>query len=134
MEDANGVIYKDQADLEKIYSDYYSKLYTSPPPFVDQTRAKRKCLKSIYNCLSESMKAGLVAPICLEELEEDLKGMDPGKALGPDGVITGFFKSYWDIIKEDYMYMILRAVQENSMPVGITRGTISLLHKRGDRH
>jgi len=79
------------------------------------------------------MKATLMAPIRMTELDEALKLMDPGKAPGPNGVIIGFFKSYWDIIKADYLRMITKAVEEVSMPPGITRGVISLLHKGGER-
>lgn len=75
----------------------------------------------------------LKRPISLGELEEALKGMDVNKAPGPDGVITGFFKFFWDIIKEDYFKMLSEAIQSSIMPLRLTRGLISLLHKGGGR-
>lgn len=50
-----------------------------------------------------------------------------GKAPGPDGVITEFLKLYWDIIKEEYLFMITEVVQGKRLPKGVTSGIISLL-------
>lgn len=81
----------------------------------------------------EGMRANLKSPITLIELEAALQGMDASKAPGLDGVITGFFKVYWDLFKHDYLKMILDAISSGTMPNGMTRGLISLLHKGGDK-
>lgn len=58
--------------------------------------------------------------------------MDANKAPGPNGVITGFFKSYWDIIKQDYFTMLTDAIHAESLPPGLTNELISLIHKGGE--
>jgi len=62
------------------------------------------------------MKLSLTWDISLLELEVALKGMDLSKAPGPDGVVTAFFKTYWEVIKLDYWRMITSAIQSQHMP------------------
>jgi len=58
----------------------------------------------------------------MHELEIALRSMDPRKAPGPNGMITVFFKRYWDIIKEDYLSIMKTAVETDTMPPKIMCG------------
>jgi len=79
------------------------------------------------------MKISLKNDISLLESEAALKGMDPSKAPSLDGVVTTFFKIYWDVIKIDYWRMITLPVQSQHMPSSLTSGVITLLYKGGER-
>jgi hypothetical protein len=89
-------------------------------------------LRCIGNKLTEGMRADLAAPISMHELDEALKGMTAGKALGPDGVMTEFSKIYWDLISEDFLAMVCGAVESRRLPLGVTKGLVPLLYK-GER-
>jgi hypothetical protein len=41
------------------------------------------------------------------------------KASGPKGVLIEFYKVYWDMIKHDYLAMVLEAIRLNKFPPGI---------------
>jgi hypothetical protein len=133
LEDSRGVLQTDQVRMEEVCREYYCALYTAAPQSLIQEGARTQALACIGDRLSEGMKADLKAPIMMHELEEALKGMKAGKAPGPDGIITEFFKTYWEIIGDDYLIMIIEAVNRSHLPSGVTWGLISLLYKGGDR-
>lgn len=51
------------------------------------------------------------------------------KCLRCNGIITKFFKKNWDIIKMDYLVMIIKAIKINQFLLDITYCNISLLFK-----
>jgi hypothetical protein len=133
LEDENGEVSTDQASLERICQQYYSKLYSERPQSAERGRAEAQALNSISDHLSVVVKARLNEPIRMEELDVALKGMPSGKASGPTGVLTEFYKQYWSLIKQDYLEMVHTAVRLDHFPPGVTRGMISLLHKNRER-
>lgn len=129
LEEEHGLLRSDQAGLEDVCSKYYGKLYKEPLRSAAQEGVAARTLAYLEDWLSQAMEQSLSTPISLDELGLALKDMDSGKAPGPDGVITEFFKHYWDLIKVDYFLMITVAVEQQRLPPGVTRGLISLLHK-----
>ena len=53
----------------------------------------------------------------MQEVEEFVHQMAPGKAPGPDGFTTIFFHFFWDLIKEE----ILEIVEESQSNCGVLR-------------
>lgn len=103
----------DQGGLQLCCS-YFAKLYQVGPPTLAQTKASTRARSCISNRLFVEMKESLKAPIIMAELDQAVKDMAPKKAPGPDGVITEFFKVFWDLIKWDYLSMINDAIAGNS--------------------
>ena len=85
------------------------------------------------NRLTTGMKATLSALVNLDELGGALSEMAKGNTPRPNGVITEFFKVYWNLIKMDYLGMINKAIRTGKFPAVVTRGVISLLHKGNSR-
>ena len=83
----------------------------------------------VGNKLSPSMKVALSKPITLKEVSRALSEMAKGKVPRPNGMVTKFFKVYWDLIKTDYLKLVNEAIRCGKFPSGVTRGVISLLHK-----
>jgi hypothetical protein len=133
LEDESGEVFTDQPSLERICHQYYSSLYTARPNSAAREAVERQALGGITDRLTPAMKARLDTPIEIAELDTALKSMAAGKAPGPDGVITEFYKKFWELIKADYLIMIQEAVRSNRMALGVNRGLISLLHKRRER-
>ena len=133
LEDEDGSLHSDQQGLERICTEFYTKLYTANPGSAEQADAATQALATMSDRLSEDMKVSLRAPMTMEELSKALSEMANGKAPGPDGVLTEFFKEYWDTIKADYLEMINLAAENQQFPPGVTRGLISLLHKAETR-
>jgi hypothetical protein len=49
----------------------------------------------------------LELPFSEAEVEENIKSMPKEKALGPDGFIGTFFRSCWQIVKDDLMAWVV---------------------------
>lgn len=52
-------------------------------------------------CLNEQQKVELCGEVTDEEIHNAVFGIDMDKALGPDGFSSGFFRSSWNIVKEE---------------------------------
>jgi hypothetical protein len=129
LEDEARVVFTDQVNFERIFHAYYSSLYSARPQSAAKRGNEDHALDNITDRLSAAVKARLRTPIQVAELDSALKVMPSGKALGPEGVLTKFYKQFWPLIKEDYLIMVHEAVRQGKFPSGVTRGIISLLHK-----
>eukprot|EP00253_Pinus_taeda_P036718 PITA_36718 len=68
-------------------------------PNINREEAIRDLVTSIPKLISEDQNKALNRAITLEEVEEVVKDMPNGKALGPDGFAIDFYKACWEIIK-----------------------------------
>jgi hypothetical protein len=59
--------------------------------------------------------------------------MQIGKSPGPDGIVIEFYRCFWDLIGEEYLQIILESTRSGRLPIGVTQGMITLLHKGGPR-
>lgn len=82
---------------------------------------------------TQEAKDSLSQPVSEEELHQAVDAMSPSKCLGPDGFIVEFYKKYWPLIGLEFTSMIHQSVLRGSLPNGMNRGTIALLHKGGAR-
>jgi len=84
--------------------------------------------QSVYPCYVTSSQ-----PLTKQELYDALILMANGKSLGPNGIVTEFFKHFWDLIGDDYYEMVRSSICQGRLPSSMTSGTIALLFKAGDR-
>lgn len=68
--------------------------------------------------------------IIISKLDVTLKIMALKKAWWLDKIIIKSYKAYWDIIKVDYLAMIIEAIKIYQFPLGIIQSFISLLFKK----
>lgn len=132
LQDEHGTLKTDQPSLEAISSSFYSRLYTAQGRTLAQEEAAHWILESTGDKLTASMKDNLTRPFTEAELSEALKGLSFGKAPGPDGVTTEFFKKHWELMKTDYLSMINKAIIDKKLPPGVTKGLITLIYKSGE--
>lgn len=71
----------------------------------------------------------LVANITLQEVEAALKGLNPNKAPGPDGLNDAFIKKFWDYMKKDFMSLVGNFQDSGKLPVGLNSSFITLIPK-----
>ena len=59
--------------------------------------------------------------------------MQLNKAPGEDGIISEFYRIYWEIIKHDFLDMVKEVESENCFTDSQTKGVICLLYNQSDR-
>jgi len=72
LEDAISVVHSDQANLEWICKEFYTKLYTANPLSKNKEEAMGLCFEEISNKLTDSMKNALIILVVMSELEAAL--------------------------------------------------------------
>ena len=91
--DVEDVRQVDQGEIEKVFIDYYSELFTSSTPS-DFT----EILETIQPRMTQSMNSMLVKEFQAGEVHKALKHIYPLKALGLDGMPPLFFQKFWSTI------------------------------------
>jgi len=70
--------------------------------------------------------------ISYEELSEAVKQLSTGCAPGVDGLPAEFYKSFWNILGEDFYHVIGECFEKVILPSSCQRAVLSLLPKTGD--
>ena len=103
LQDENGDIKTDDEDLIRITEKYYTKLYTATK--VNSVK-QHHLLRNIKKKISAEDKNKLDAPITEEELLEAVMQLNDNKSPGLDGITAEFYKTYWYLLKDDYLQYI----------------------------
>ena len=87
-------------------------MYTTDSASAVRKSARLQALACIGDMLFAGMRASLAALLTMYELDDTFKSMASGKALGPDSVTVEFYKTFWYLISEDYLKMVLDAIKK----------------------
>ncbi|KAI3355603.1 hypothetical protein L3Q82_018440 [Scortum barcoo] len=74
----------------------------------------------------------LEAGLSLAELHAALMSLQNGKAPGIDGLPVDFYKSFWSVLGEDLLEVIMDCLETGRLPLSCRRAVITLLPKKGD--
>ncbi|XP_071700669.1 uncharacterized protein [Rutidosis leptorrhynchoides] len=85
-----------------------------------------------YPSLSPDEANDLEAPISEAEVFEAIQDCGSSKAPGPDGFNLGFFKKFWDIIKEDVLNAITWFWEKGEFLKGCNASFVTLIPKKRD--
>ena len=122
-----------ETKIDKILAkqvDFYKELYTSQGIDV---KAADELLKSVDKKLTAIQCEDLEKEITKIELKKALDKMADDKSPGDDGILTIFYKLYWDTIGDDFTKLVKHIHSINSMCKSQNRGLITLLYKQGER-
>ncbi|RLN00119.1 hypothetical protein C2845_PM06G25340 [Panicum miliaceum] len=79
--------------------------------------------------LSEEDAQELIRPFSIEEIERALKEMDPSSAPGPYELPVGFYREFWEEIKDTLLEMFHDLYSGNLNLCRLNYGLISLIPK-----
>lgn len=131
LEDTDGRRHTDHVSPQKMCSDYYKVQYTCRTSSAADNAAAALALRSLRDKVPEGLKLRLQAPMTATELDSALAGMAVGMAPGTNGVILEFYRTFWPVIRDDFLIMLNQSIVNGHMPPEMTKGAISLLHKGG---
>jgi hypothetical protein len=62
-----------------------------------------------------------------------LKILKPNKSLGEDGIISEFYITHWEQIKDKFFLLVNDTFEEKELTPSQYKGVLTLLHKSGER-
>ena len=86
-------------------------------------------LMGLQPTITEDMSAALSHEYQVDEVLLALKQMAPRIALRPDGMSPIFYKTYWHIVGEDVVFIVLNALNSSMVHESLNSTFISLIPK-----
>ncbi|XP_043717559.1 uncharacterized protein LOC122665471 [Telopea speciosissima] len=126
--DQNGVVVEEPKRIKEEAVKFYCNLFGTDS--IDEGT----CPNSIHlsGAISEIQILELEREISREEIKGVVFAMKDSKAPGPDGFGARFYKTTWEIIKEDLIKAINWFFENFLMPYSVNATFISLIPKSGD--
>ena len=128
--DENKILRSGTSDVMQVQVDFYSKLYSSEG--IDYNE-RNYFGQFITRNVSDDNFNKLNSDISFVELTSALKKMKTGKSPGPDGIITEFYKLYWNHIGQDLFDVFIGCYESNELTYSQYVALIILLYKKGIR-
>ncbi|KAH9679641.1 putative reverse transcriptase/RNA-dependent DNA polymerase [Citrus sinensis] len=110
--DEQGKWTEDSDEVERIFCEHFTKLFSTTAPNAEQMEA---ALKDTSAKVNEEMNFQLDAPFMEEEIAEALAQMCPTKAPGPDGLPAAFFQKHWGSIKDGVITTCLHILNDKEV-------------------
>ncbi|KAM8977058.1 2-(3-amino-3-carboxypropyl)histidine synthase subunit 1 [Pelodytes ibericus] len=133
----NNILVQKTTQIAEAFHAYYNKLYNISPEaiFPPDPQIHNSILsylnRHMSQKISEQVAEDLDAPITIEELAEALKSTQNGKAPGPDGLTSIYYKTF----KETLLPPMLKAFNSLAngaiLPTQTQEAHITLIHKPG---
>uniref|UniRef100_A0A8C5N3Y4 Reverse transcriptase domain-containing protein n=1 Tax=Leptobrachium leishanense TaxID=445787 RepID=A0A8C5N3Y4_9ANUR len=127
-------IYKPQ-DIANEFATYYRALYNirdgtaGPGPSVSDIRGYLD--KINLPTLSQTQRASLASPITCEEIAEVITSLPKGKAPGPDGFTSTYYKTFHQTLLPHIHGLFTAAMDSGNLPSELLNAAIVTLPKLG---
>ena len=108
-------------------SEYYKKLFLDSTPnyiLLDEN------MTHDIPQLTQEENDILTADFLVKEVYEAISQMELNKAPGPDGFPAEFYKTFWEVIRNDLMALFVQLKQGNLSLFKLNFGVITLLPKK----
>lgn len=127
INDPNGVCFTDRMDIDKIFCDFFSNLWTdsSNNTIVDIFHALPNDLPLVSSVECES----LIKEVTKVEVLHALQSLPSGKSPGPDGFNTEFYCFFWDVIGDSLFEAVSHFFKNSVIPNAWGRTFIALIPK-----
>lgn len=128
IRDSTNILLSNPSDINLTFKSFYSSLYQSElTDTVD--------IDAFFNNLdipkvTRETASALDSPISLEEIAQAIKTMQSGKAPGPDGYPTEFFKKFSGNLAPLLLNVFGESMERGSLPATLRQASISLLLKK----
>lgn len=111
--ESEGVLYKDQASIERCFCNFYDKLFARHA--IDVVAFKDEFLR-LLPCLNKEMSALLETDITENEVRKAIEELSPGKTPGPDGLSAAFYKKFKECLSPVLCTLYAEAYQNGVLP------------------
>ncbi len=123
----SGAITVNYKEINSEFKEFYVHLYSSESP---DDFAMNTFLNGIeFPTINKSCDS-LEKNIQIEEIKESIASMKSGKAPGPDGFPTEFYKVFPNLLSPILLLVFSESLQNGCLPASLYQATISLLLKK----
>lgn len=120
----------DHLQINSMFRDFYSQLYTSEAP-VDQDTASDFLNMLDIPTLPPDLRKALDEPISNSEITSAISSMQSGKSPGPDGFSAEFFAKFSSLLSPQLCLVLSDSFWLGSLPKSFTEAYITLIAKKG---
>eukprot|EP00253_Pinus_taeda_P035979 PITA_35979 len=99
-------------------------------PLIDISQFINNFTKYIPKLVTREDNYNLNRPVTEEEVSEVIKEMKNGKTPGPNGFNIDFFKSYWEIVKQDILDVVEDSRKSKTVLRALNASFITLIPKQ----
>jgi hypothetical protein len=131
LRDNQGRLVTEGPDLHAICEQYYTNLYEEPT-IAPRGTEMQQILSLAPDRFFVSMNATLGRLLTSQELLAAANKIAKDRSLGPDGINIFFYIKFWNLIGKEFKDMFGQAIINGRLPPGMTRGLITLIHKKGE--
>lgn len=121
-----GEITTNEESIKEVFLDHFQKVLQGINPIQDSNATR------LFENLPQVQREDhdqLCAPATKEEVFQTIKKMTRETAPGPDGILTGFYLTFFDIIGQRLVKMINNFIIQKKKPPSFANGRIILLAK-----
>ena len=128
----DGKLLTEQSEIISEAKNFYEKLYTEEKEVsIDE---QNYFLNQINKTLSEEQKQKLESEISLADLEEALRETQNEKTAGYDGLPYEFYKTFWNIIKNDFLEVTKNSLYTSKeLTLSQTKSILILIYKNKEK-
>ena len=117
-------------DINKYVHSYYKNIYMSQE---NDISVQNEFINFLEPTVSEVDNEMLTKPLDLDDIYKALNSTENHKSPGIDGLPYEFFKTFWDILKDDLLEILTYALTNLSVTESQSLGIITLQPKSGDK-
>ena len=124
LEDDNGVWVEDEADLGGVVEGNFKNIFST-----SNLSGLDRILHGIPYLVNVDVDLCVGGEFQAFEVKQALNQMAPNTATGLDGMSPIFYKSFWHIVGEDVIAVVLQALNSGIVPKSLNSTFISLIPK-----
>uniref|UniRef100_A0A3Q3G8L9 Reverse transcriptase domain-containing protein n=1 Tax=Kryptolebias marmoratus TaxID=37003 RepID=A0A3Q3G8L9_KRYMA len=130
ISDQKGSCSTNPEKINAIFFDFYKNLYQSEQCDNSQSSMETFFSKIKLPILPEDKKNDLNAEISEVDVERAIRSLQGGKAPGPDGLTSEFYKTFMDLLSKPYLSMLNDSLDTGVLPPSLREANISLILKK----
>lgn len=126
IKDDEGMIHSDSGDINRQFTQYYQRLYTSRVSF-DEEDLCTFLDRIDFPQLTTEARNKLEEPITLKEVQLAVTSLQSAKTPGPDGLPAEFYKANKDLLNPIFHKLLLTMLKEGSLPPTMSEAVIVVI-------
>ena len=129
IRDESGNTFTDNKGIIKNFTDFYKDLFTQVPVC---SETQEELITKIKHTLSDDQKSESDRAFTKNDFKHALSKLPNGKSPGKDGLPSEFYKTFWNLLGDDFFQVMNFAFSKGMLPNSLREAIIKCLPKKGD--